>query len=318
MAIHLGLPLPTASSSQPGGTSGSLLTPPYLALLLTGFTWHPPSPTDPVSSYLTLSPLPAEAGGLLSVALFPGVTPAGRYPASSPVEPGLSSLREKSGHLYYFSQTCRTKKPRSNNFFYLSTVSNVVLNSCRLLQNQYPAAMRAGNNLICAVEAVVELRRKVHVASQAVAVTGNGDGLATALSTQTVITLQQVGRQFVRNRVTAQAVDVHILLNLVDLGLFFAAALFRVLLQLRKGSFADGNFAVQFFKLRSPLQDLFFQLGNLLACRSDFTADSLIFLVGLDFFHIGFRAEDVLQFGRMVGLQFTLALFQLCCPLFQR
>ena len=57
-----------------------------------------------MSSYLTLSPLPAEAGGLLSVALFPGVAPAGRYPASYPVEPGLSSLREKSGHLSYFSQ----------------------------------------------------------------------------------------------------------------------------------------------------------------------------------------------------------------------
>jgi len=91
VAIHLGLPLPTASSSQPGGTDGSPLTPPYLALLLTGFTWHPPSPADPVSSYLTLSPLPAWAGGLLSVALFPGVAPAGRYPASYPVEPGLSS-----------------------------------------------------------------------------------------------------------------------------------------------------------------------------------------------------------------------------------
>ena len=72
---------------------GSPLTPPYLALLLTGFTWHPSSPTDPVSSYLTLSPLPAEAGGLLSVALIPGVAPAGRYPAPYPVEPGLSSLR---------------------------------------------------------------------------------------------------------------------------------------------------------------------------------------------------------------------------------
>ena len=105
VAIHLGLPLPTASSSQPGGTGGSPLTPPYLALLLTGFTWHPPSPTDPVSSYLTLSPLPAEAGGLLSVALIPGVTPAGRYPAPCPVEPGLSSPDKRSGHLVCFGQT---------------------------------------------------------------------------------------------------------------------------------------------------------------------------------------------------------------------
>ena len=29
---------------------------PYLALLLVGFTWHPASPPDPVSSYLTFSP----------------------------------------------------------------------------------------------------------------------------------------------------------------------------------------------------------------------------------------------------------------------
>ena len=73
MTIPLGPPLPTASSSQPGSTDGPSLTLPYLALLLVGFTWHPASPSDPVSSYLTLSPLPAfaraPAGGLLSVAL---------------------------------------------------------------------------------------------------------------------------------------------------------------------------------------------------------------------------------------------------------
>ena len=44
-----------------------------------GFTWHPTSPPDPVSSYLTLSPLPAfanaPAGGLLSVALSLGLPP---------------------------------------------------------------------------------------------------------------------------------------------------------------------------------------------------------------------------------------------------
>ena len=75
MTIHLGPPLPAASSSQPGSTGGPPLTLPYLALLLVGFTWHPASPPDPVSSYLTLSPLPAEAGGLLSVALSLGSPP---------------------------------------------------------------------------------------------------------------------------------------------------------------------------------------------------------------------------------------------------
>ena len=112
MAIHLGLPLPAASSSQPGDTGGSPLTSPYLALLLTGFTWHPPSPADPVSSYLTLSPLPAEAGGLLSVALIPGVTPAGRYPASYPVEPGLSSLPKEERPPVLLQPNCRLRRRR--------------------------------------------------------------------------------------------------------------------------------------------------------------------------------------------------------------
>jgi len=73
--IPLGSSLPMTSSSQPGGTGGQPLTPPYSALLLTGFTWHPMSPPDPVSSYLTLSPLPVETGGLLSVALSLGSPP---------------------------------------------------------------------------------------------------------------------------------------------------------------------------------------------------------------------------------------------------
>ncbi len=63
------------SSSQPGGTGGPPLTPPYSALLLAGFTWHSMSPSNPVSSYLTLSPLPVGTGGLLSVALSLGLPP---------------------------------------------------------------------------------------------------------------------------------------------------------------------------------------------------------------------------------------------------
>jgi len=73
--IPLGSPLPVISSSQPGGMGGPPLTPPYSALLLAGFTWHPMSPPNPVSSYLTLSPLPVWTGGLLSVALSLGSPP---------------------------------------------------------------------------------------------------------------------------------------------------------------------------------------------------------------------------------------------------
>src|SRR6266571_3822122 len=113
MTIHLGPPLPTASSGQPGSMGGSPLALPYLALLLVGFTWHPASPSDPVSSYLTLSPLPAEAGGLLSVALSLGLPPLDviqHHPLWSPdfPPPELSG----GGHLDYSDQTNR-KRPFS-------------------------------------------------------------------------------------------------------------------------------------------------------------------------------------------------------------
>lgn len=51
---------------------------PYLVLLRAGFSWLPVSPPAPVSSYLTLSPLPwAYHGGLVSVALSVGSPPLG-------------------------------------------------------------------------------------------------------------------------------------------------------------------------------------------------------------------------------------------------
>jgi len=40
---------------------------------------------------------------------FPGVAPAGRYPAPCPMEPGLSSPPEGGGHLVCFSQTGNRK-----------------------------------------------------------------------------------------------------------------------------------------------------------------------------------------------------------------
>lgn len=78
--IPLGPSLPTASSSLTREfRTGRPQTLPYLALLRMGFTELPTSPPALVSSYLTLSPLPAfaraSAGGLLSVALSLGSPP---------------------------------------------------------------------------------------------------------------------------------------------------------------------------------------------------------------------------------------------------
>jgi len=72
--------------------TGRPQTLPYSVLLRMGFTWLPVLPREPVSSYLTLSPLPP--GYRRRSALcgtFLGVAPTGRYPASCPAEFGLSS-----------------------------------------------------------------------------------------------------------------------------------------------------------------------------------------------------------------------------------
>jgi hypothetical protein len=74
---------------------------PYLVLLPMGFSMAPFVTKRAVRSYRTLSPLPSintrfSKGGLLSVALIPGVTPAGHYPASLSMEPGLSSRLSKN------------------------------------------------------------------------------------------------------------------------------------------------------------------------------------------------------------------------------
>ena len=82
--------------------------PPYLALLRTGFAEPAASPRQLVGSYPTVSPLPCthfvcikshpcsrgRQSGCRAVPFlwhFPGIAPPGRYPASCPTEPGLSS-----------------------------------------------------------------------------------------------------------------------------------------------------------------------------------------------------------------------------------
>src|SRR5947207_9368142 len=66
---------------------------PYLALLRVGFTKPSRSPSPLVSSYLTVSPLPARQAGRRFVfcGTFPSLAGGGRYPPPCPAESGLSS-----------------------------------------------------------------------------------------------------------------------------------------------------------------------------------------------------------------------------------
>ena len=96
MAIHLGRPLPDASRDLPGRRrenppAGSLVldgqgpgAPSLLGLAPGGVCPAAPVAGGAVRSYRTLSPLPAGRGRSRRFAFcgtFPGVAPAGRYPA---------------------------------------------------------------------------------------------------------------------------------------------------------------------------------------------------------------------------------------------
>jgi len=175
MVIHLVPPLPTVSSSQPGSTDGQSLTLPYLALLLVGFTWHPASPSDPVSSYLTLSPLPAfakaPAGGLLSVALSLGSPPLDviqHHALWSPDFP-LPLKRERPSVLLRpnFIYGSRFKVPGIRSCS-TSNLSNVEppLTLFFLAQYQYPLTMGTDNQLIPPEKGVVKLRWQLHITAE--------------------------------------------------------------------------------------------------------------------------------------------------------
>jgi len=87
-----------------GPWAGRPRTPSYLALLRVGFTEPPMSPPALVSSYLTVSPLPPEGGGLLSVALSLGSPPlaVNQHPAlwSSDFPPAAFAA---GGHLAWLN-----------------------------------------------------------------------------------------------------------------------------------------------------------------------------------------------------------------------
>ena len=92
-AIHLGRPLPGASRDRPGRRRGSAFRPPperrssrpYLVLLPVGFTVPPPSPGARCALAAPFHPYPrgrlGPRGRFAFCGTFPGVAPAGRYPA---------------------------------------------------------------------------------------------------------------------------------------------------------------------------------------------------------------------------------------------
>ena len=101
--IYPGLPLPTASSDPPKSVTGSHIA--FCSVLLRmGFTCARPVTTTAVVSYTAFPPLPAPQAVYLCCTV-PGVASAGRYPASCPLKPGLSSPASfrscSSDHLSY-------------------------------------------------------------------------------------------------------------------------------------------------------------------------------------------------------------------------
>lgn len=92
MIIYLGLMLPLDSSDLPKSTTGRRNAF-YSVLLRMGFTWSLAVTNKAVSSYFTFPPLPQSAQdvAVYFCCTFLRVASTGRYPASCPMKPGLSS-----------------------------------------------------------------------------------------------------------------------------------------------------------------------------------------------------------------------------------
>ena len=89
MIIYLGRLLPAASSNLPkaGGPRQRFCS----VLLRMGFTYAPSVTREAVVSYTALPPLPGIYRAVYFCCTILRVTSTGRYPASCPVKPGLSS-----------------------------------------------------------------------------------------------------------------------------------------------------------------------------------------------------------------------------------
>gem|GEM_PF-1719391 len=89
MVIYLDLLLPIGSSDLPKNAAGSHIVF-CLVLLRMGFTYAPFVTKGAVVSYTALPTLPAKLAVHFCCTSL-GVTSTGRYPASCPMKPGLSS-----------------------------------------------------------------------------------------------------------------------------------------------------------------------------------------------------------------------------------
>ena len=90
MIIYLGLLSPAGSSDLPESTTGRRIAL-CSVLLRMGFTCALPVTREAVSSYLAFPPLPCRCMAVYFCCTGLGVTSTGRYPASCPMKPGLSS-----------------------------------------------------------------------------------------------------------------------------------------------------------------------------------------------------------------------------------
>ena len=117
MIIYLERLLPIVSSDLPESRPGRSLAF-YLALLRMGFTYAPFVTERAVVSYTAFPPLPLRAVYFCCTCL--GVTSTGRYPASCPAKPGLSSpdtlriSRDHLSYLYLFSNYTLKQLPPTN------------------------------------------------------------------------------------------------------------------------------------------------------------------------------------------------------------
>lgn len=96
--IHLGHPSPNASCDLPRSSGGQPSNAPIRGLALDGVCLATTVTSCAVGFYSTVSPLPAtpkRCGRSIFCCTFLEVTPTGRYPASCPIEPGLSSRGPK-------------------------------------------------------------------------------------------------------------------------------------------------------------------------------------------------------------------------------